>query len=131
MLIMQKKILLIDDEESVVKSIKRLFHAEKDITVDAILNASELDGALQRVSYDLVLVDVMMPGVDGIEVVRRIQKYHGDKALTIITLSGNYPDDCKLLLESMGVYRCEDKPFDPEHFKAMIKDVLSGYLNEG
>ena len=128
---MSKQVLVIDDEESIVKSIKRLFHGDKDVSIDALLNPAELEETLQRKTYDLVLVDVMMPGVDGIEVVRRIQKYHRDQDIRIVALSGNYPDDGKLLLESMGVFKCVDKPVEPEDFKKTIKDILNGYLHEG
>jgi len=127
---MTKKVLIIDDEESVVKSVVRLFHADKDISLDAIVDTAELEAVLTKTNYDLILVDVMMPGIDGFEVVRRIQKYHRDPDKKILALSGNYPADGKIILESMGVFKCIDKPFVAEDFRTLIKDILNGYLHD-
>jgi len=123
------RILVIDDEESVVKSIKRLFHAQREWEVDAITDASLIDEKLRSIEPDLIILDVMMPGVDGFEVVRRIRKNPHTSHIRIITLSGNYPEDGKDILQSMGVIQCIDKPFVSDDFIRLVKDVLRGYVS--
>jgi DNA-binding response OmpR family regulator len=124
----ESRILIIDDEESVVRSIKRLFHAQKEWTVDAITDASLIDAKLKEFDPDLVIVDVMMPGVDGFEVVRRLRKKSDTTHIKIVALSGNYPEDGKEMLLSMGVVDCVDKPYNSQDFIRLTKDVLRGYI---
>jgi CheY-like chemotaxis protein len=121
------KILIIDDEEGVVKSLKRLFHSQKVWVTDTIMDASGIDQKLAAFNPDVVIVDVMMPGVDGFEVVRRMRLNPATSHIRIIALSGNYPEDGREMLQSMGVIHCVDKPYNPEDLIKMIKDVIMGY----
>jgi DNA-binding response OmpR family regulator len=123
------RILVVDDEESVVKSIKRLFHSQRDWEVDAITDASLIDNMLKSMEPDLIILDVMMPGVDGFEVVRRIRKNPYTSHIKVVTLSGNYPEDGRDILLSMGVIQCVDKPFVSDELVRLVKDVLRGYVS--
>lgn len=127
---MSKKILLIDDEESIINSIRRLLRTQTDCDIDSTTVADEVDKKLAEGNPELVIVDVMMPGIDGFEVVRRIKSNPESAHVKVISLSGNYPEGGKLILESMGVLKCLDKPFQPEEFVDTVNDILSGYINE-
>lgn len=125
---MEHTVFLIDDDPNVVKSLQRLLRAQTDYNVIALSNTDELEDNISQHHPDLIIVDVMMPGVDGFEIVRRVKMNPDTSHIKVIALSGNYPEDGKLILESMGVIKCLDKPFETDEFLTDIKDIISGYV---
>ena len=67
------KILAIDDEEVIVESIIRLLTAE-DMQVDISLNADDALSKLGKQSYHLIITDLMMPGMDGFQLLNELKK---------------------------------------------------------
>lgn len=127
---MEHTLMLIDDDVNVVKSLQRLLKSQTSYNIIAITNPEELESKISEAHPDLVIVDVMMPAIDGFEIVRRLKMNPDTAHIKVVCLSGNYPEDGQLLLESMGVLKCLDKPFDTEEFLQTIKDIVSGYVND-
>lgn len=127
---MEHTVMLIDDDENVVKSLQRLLKSQTDYNIVAITDPDELENKISNHHPDLIIVDVMMPGIDGFEIVRRLKMNPDTAHIKVITLSGNYPEDGQLILGSMGVIKCLDKPFDTEEFLKTLSDIVNGYINE-
>lgn len=126
---MEHTLLLIDDDINVIKSMERLLRAQTDYNVVSITDPDELESKINEIHPDLIIVDVMMPGIDGFEIVRRLKMNPAMSHIKVVTISGNYPEDGRIILESMGVIKCLDKPFDTESFLLTLKNVISGYIH--
>ena len=117
---MPKKILLVDDEPLILKGLK--FSLEQD----GYLTDSAMDGeeALSKVfsdNYDMVLLDVMLPGLDGIEVCQRVRERSN---VPIIMLTAKGEDMDKILGLEYGADDYMTKPFNILEVKARIKSIL-------
>ena len=117
---MPKKILLVDDETLILKGLK--YSLEKD----GYETESAADGeeALERFAagnFDMVLLDVMLPGVDGIEVCQRIRE-HSNVPIIMLTAKGEDMD--KILGLEYGADDYMTKPFNILEVKARIKSIF-------
>ena len=124
---MAKKILLVDDEELVIRSIGKLLQKQGHDVVMA--NSGEDAIALvQKGIFDLVVLDVRMPGMNGIEVVksiRQFQKQEGRKAIPEILITG-YADEAMMKeAEALKVADCLYKPFDIRDFLTCVNRHIS------
>ena len=114
------KILIADDDMNVHKSLNTYFKREGY----QLLSAYDGEEALQLVRQarpDIVLLDIMMPGQDGLEVCREIRK---DSNLPIIMLTAKGEEFDKLLGLELGADDYITKPFSPREVLARIKAVL-------
>ena len=117
---MPKRILLVDDEPLILKGLK--YSLEKD----GYETESAADGeeALERFAagnFDMVLLDVMLPGVDGIEVCQRIRE-HSNVPIIMLTAKGEDMD--KILGLEYGADDYMTKPFNILEVKARIKSIF-------
>lgn len=124
---MGKNILVIDDEGLVTKSLKKLLNKEGYNTVIAASGQEAIE-KLRALSFDLIISDVRMPELDGIETIeklRQIQKELGRQPVPEILITGyadqeKYKDALKL-----GVADYIFKPFDTQQFLETIKRNLN------
>jgi two-component system response regulator (stage 0 sporulation protein F) len=123
---MAKKILLVDDEELVIRSIGKLLQKQG---YDVVM-ANDGEDAItlaQKEFFDLIVLDVRMPGMNGIEVVkaiRRFQKQMSRKAIPEILITG-YADEAMMKeAETLKVADCLYKPFDIRDFLTCVKKHL-------
>ncbi len=90
--------------------------------VDIAVNGEEAIAALGRKSYDLVLMDVQMPVLDGVEATRRIRKLGGDYAdLPIIAMTAHAMEGVRDEYIGAGMSDYIAKPFDPKDLRAMVE----------
>lgn len=115
------RILWIDDEIEYLKPHIYMLK-EKGYKVDTTTNGPDGLKLVREKSYDLVLVDEMMPGIDGIETLTRIKNESEDTLVTIVTKL----DDEKLVDEAFGKLADDFiiKPFTPTQLLASIKRLL-------
>lgn len=117
---MPKRILVVDDEPSIVELIRvNLEDGGYDVGV-----AADGDEALERFSqeaWDLVILDLMLPGVDGIEVCRRIRKV---SQVPIIMLTAKADEIDRVLGLEMGADDYVTKPFSPRELLARVRAIL-------
>ena len=117
---MPKKILLVDDEPLILKGLKYSLEKEGYQTE----SASDGEEALERFeagNYDMVLLDVMLPGLDGIEVCQRIRE-HSNVPIIMLTAKGEDMD--KILGLEYGADDYMTKPFNILEVKARIKSIF-------
>ncbi len=117
---MKKKILIVDDEKTLVKTLT--YNLEKDGY--QVISAYDGEEALNKVESDnpdLIILDLMLPGVDGFEVCRRVRK---NMDLPIIMLTAKGDDIDKILGLELGADDYLTKPFNPRELLARVKAIL-------
>lgn len=114
------RILIVDDEKLLVKGIK--FNLENEgYEVDAVYNGEDALALAGEVEYDLIVLDLMLPKINGLEVCRRIREY---SKVPIIMLTAKGEDTDKLLGFEHGADDYITKPFNVLELKARIRAIL-------
>ena len=114
------KILIVDDEERIRDIIKEYFDFEQ-FEYDEASDGIEALGKIKADEFDCVILDIMMPKVDGFTVLREIRKF---TQVPVIMLSARGEEYDKLFGFEMGVDDYITKPFSPKELVARIKAVL-------
>lgn len=115
------RILVIDDNAGVVNLLAASLGEEGHTVVSALTSDEGLE-LVTRFQPDLVLLDVVLPGMSGIEVLKRIRTIN--PSTRVIMLTGNVdPSDVRKALE-LGALAYVDKPFDFSHLKRLIARAL-------
>ena len=112
------KILLIDDDEWIRDSLT-LFFEDEGCRLVAFETAEEGIDALMKKSYDIIIADYKLPGMDGLEFLRRIKDSHPDALTILVTAYGS--KDVFLKARQMRIQDFIDKPFTIKN----IEDSLS------
>ncbi|EQC43551.1 sigma-54 dependent transcriptional regulator [Bacteriovorax sp. Seq25_V] len=115
------KVLVVDDDKVLQSSVKEAleFH---HFAVDVADNGKEALSAVYKEKYDLVVMDVNMPEMDGIEALTEIKKYDPSIIVIILTAYSNVTDAVKVVKE--GAYNYLEKPITSENLVALIKRAL-------
>ncbi len=74
---MSERILVVDDEEIVLRSCQRALAADGR-EIDTAANGAEALERVERAPYDVLVLDIMMPNIDGLEVLQRVKESHPD-----------------------------------------------------
>ncbi|MBR3832834.1 MAG: response regulator transcription factor [Lachnospiraceae bacterium] len=115
-----KKVLVVDDEKSIVKGIK--FSLEQDdMQVDVAYDGEEAFEMAKANEYDIILLDIMLPGYTGLEVCQMIREF-SDVPIVMLTAKGDDMD--KILGLEYGADDYITKPFNILEVKARIKAIL-------
>ncbi|MCM2987826.1 response regulator transcription factor [Bacillus safensis] len=115
------KILVVEDEKKIARVLSlELEYEGYEVTV----KETGMDGlqALEEDSFDLVLLDVMLPELSGLEVLRRVRKTNTATPIMLITARGSVPDKVSGL--DLGANDYITKPFDIEELLARIRAQL-------
>jgi DNA-binding response OmpR family regulator len=113
-------ILVADDERHIVQLIK-LYLGNEGFGVETASNGQEALAKINRLSLDLLILDLMMPHVDGWEVCRRVRR---DSDVPIIMLTARADDVDKIVGLELGADDYVTKPFNPRELVARVKAVL-------
>ena len=117
---MAHHILVVDDEKLIVKGIK--FSLEQDgMTVDAAYDGEEALQLARENNYDLIILDVMLPKIDGTSVCQQIREFSG-VPVVMVTAKGDDMD--KIMGLEYGADDYVTKPFNILELKARIKAIL-------
>ncbi len=114
------KLLIVDDEPILLKGLKFSLEQEGYIIDTAVDGEEALEKAMDN-KYDLVVLDVMLPKMDGIEVCKRIRE---SSMVPIIMLTAKGDDESKILGLEAGADDYMAKPFNILELKARIRAVL-------
>ncbi|MCH5272085.1 MAG: response regulator transcription factor [Lachnospiraceae bacterium] len=117
---MSKKVLVVDDEKLIVKGIK--FSLEQEgLLVDCAYDGEEALAAVQENSYDVILLDVMLPKLSGFEVCSQIREFSD---VPIVMLTAKSEDIDKIMGLEYGADDYITKPFNILEVKARVKAIL-------
>ena len=116
------KILVADDNENVTRALKQLL-AKSGFAVTCVASGAAALAAVENADFDLVLLDVHMPGLDGIEVCQRL-KAGCSSFLPVILITGSQSTEGKVVGLEGGADDYILKPFDSREMLARIKALL-------
>ena len=114
------KVLVADDDENVINIIRHSINLEEFEILEAT-NGKEVLGEVFANSPDILILDIMMPEMDGYRVCEELKKHDSTKHLPIIILSAKTSVEDKLTAMRLGVDDYIIKPFDPREVEARIK----------
>ncbi|MDX6506657.1 MAG: hypothetical protein QOG06_1301 [Gaiellaceae bacterium] len=117
-------VLIVDDDEQVREYVRVNLEVE-GYTVREAGNAEEGLRVLEESTPDLVLLDVMMPQVDGWEMLRRLHERHGVGAIPVVMFSGKVDERGADEAASRGAQGFIGKPFEPKQLIEQTKQLLS------
>lgn len=117
---MDEKLLVVDDEPILLKGLK--FSLEQDgYLVEVAADGNEAYEKIMGNAYDLIVLDLMLPGMDGLEVCRRVRE---SSMVPIIMLTAKGEDSSKVLGLEYGADDYLTKPFNILELKARIRAIL-------
>lgn len=119
------KILVVDDEEDILKVLKFILEKE-GFFVDTAVNGQEALSQLEKRHYDIVLTDLRMPGMDGIELIERIKTISPDTDVVIMTAYASIDSAVTAIRKGAADYIV--KPFLNEDVKMRLKRILQHRL---
>lgn len=116
-----KTILIVDDQPGIRLLLKEVFSKEGYEAIAAGSGKEALE-KVQESCPDMVLLDMKIPGMDGIEILKRLKKSHPDVQVIMMTAYG----ELDLIKESMnwGAERYFTKPFDVFEVRDAVKELL-------
>ena len=124
------KILLVEDEKQLSEALQQILIKNK-YTVDAVYNGDEgLDYALTGV-YDVIILDIMLPKLNGIEILKMIRKRKISTPVILLTAKGSVED--RILGLDSGADDYLPKPFSPDELLARLRSLTrrnGDFINE-
>jgi len=116
-------VLLVDDDEK-VRELVRINLEFEGYSVSEAGSAEEGMAAIDEAKPDLVLLDVMMPQVDGWEMLRRVQERYGPGAIPVIMFSGKIDEEAQARAAASGARAFVGKPFDLQQLIDQTKQLV-------
>ena len=104
------RLIVVDDEEDMLRLLERSVPAELGCDVDTALNAYKARELMEKSPYDLVLLDIRMPGMDGMEFMGEITREYPETTVVMMTAYGTI--DLAVKAMKHGAYDFLEKPFD-------------------
>ena len=123
----QYRILVVDDDREIAQAIQ-IYLVQEDMQVDLAFDGQQALSMLAENCYDLLIMDIMMPRLDGINATVQIRKEHN---MPIIFLSAKSEDTDKIIGLNMGADDYVTKPFNPLELIARVKSQLRRYTRLG
>ena len=118
---MSARILVVDDEEIVLASCRRtLGNGER--VVHTASSGTEALARLEEGQYDVVLLDIKMPDLDGLEVLQRLKESHPDVEVVMVT--GLSQIETAVRSMKLGAFDYLPKPFDPDELVVVVVRAL-------
>ena len=120
---MSKKILLIEDDKDIINLVKHYLEKEGYRTFEASEGVKGLD-ILKKEKVDLTILDIMLPELNGIEVLKRIKGDSKTSGIPVIMLTAKGEETDKIVGLELGADDYITKPFSPKELVARIKALL-------
>ncbi len=118
---MSKSILIVEDEETLRESMKRIFSKE-GYFVDAAESAEQGLALLESNVYDVIISDIILPGMDGIEMLGKVREQIPDQIFIVVTAYASLDTSVKAL--RAGAYDYIMKPIIHEEIKQIVRNAL-------
>lgn len=119
----KEQILIIEDEEDILELV-RYNLSKEGYKVDGVISGEEGLKAAQKSNPDLVVLDLMLPGVDGLEVCRVLKREQATRGIPIIMMSAKGEESDVVSGLELGADDYVTKPFSPKILVARVKAVL-------
>src|SRR5712691_6072098 len=116
------RILIVDDEPGIRQSLKGVFEDE-GFTTEAVASGEECLKRIEETSYDLVFLDIWLPGVDGLETLGKLREK--SPQTRVIMISGHATISTAVSATKLGAYDFIEKPLSLEHTLLTVRNALS------
>lgn len=120
---MTKKILVVDDDELVLIALEALL-SPRGYEVTTVSNGDEALESLKKKKFDLLILDILMPGMNGFELCQKIRTIDDYKVVPIIMLTAKSGSEDKKRGIEVGANLFLPKPIAPQHLIDLIKKSL-------
>jgi DNA-binding NtrC family response regulator len=121
------KLLLVDDEEDFLNSLaKRL--GKRDFDITTAMEGKLAVKAAKKMEFDVAILDMKMPGMDGMELLRILKKKH--KFLEVVILTGYGGIDSAVEATKLGAHSYLEKPYDFEKLLEVLKNAYETRLRK-
>jgi CheY-like chemotaxis protein len=121
---MARKILVVDDDEMVLIALEELLRS-KGYEIGTASGGKEALEKIERESFDLVILDLVMPGMDGYEVCRRIRSNELYREIPVVMLTALTGEEDRKKGEDAGANLFLPKPISPQRLLSLIESALS------
>ena len=122
-MIRKTKIIVIDDEANVLTSVKKVITSKyPQFHIELVNSPSSSLEKIKSTKYDLAITDLMMPGINGLELIKKIRKI--DSSLKIVMMTGYATMKTALLAMREGANKYISKPFTREELLAVVNTAL-------
>lgn len=118
---MNARILVVDDEEIVVRSCVRILAAGA-YAVESAQGGLEALRKIEEGEFDILILDIMMPQMDGLQVLQRVKETHPD--IDVIMVTGLSQIETAVRSMKLGAFDYLPKPFDPDELKQVVERAL-------
>ena len=118
---MSARILVVDDEEIVLQSCRRAL-GDGERVVDTAASGAEALKRIEEGRYDVVLLDIMMPDIDGLQVLQRVKESHPD--IEVIMVTGLSQIETAVRSMKLGAFDYLPKPFDPDELALVVDRAI-------
>ncbi|MBD3257289.1 response regulator [candidate division GN15 bacterium] len=119
---MTQRILAVDDEPHMLRLLERIVAEKTPHSIVTLSNSLELPGILANQEFDLIITDLKMPGMDGMDVLHYIREHQREEAVIIMTAFGSL--DSALEALELGVFDYITKPFKKEQMIFAVDRAL-------
>ena len=113
-------ILIVDDDDK-IRDLLKQYLKNNNFFVSTAINASDAEEKLKIVKFDLAIIDIMMPGKDGLQLTKEIRE-NIDLPIILLTAKGEAEDRVRGL--ELGAEDYLPKPFEPKELLLRIKNVI-------
>lgn len=118
----KKRVLIVEDDEP-TRTLLRDVLEEEGYKTDSVNNGSEAFRKLVKESFDLIITDIRMPGLTGLDILPGMKKLHPDIPVIIITGIGSEEVQRKALERGATVYL--EKPLHIRELRTLIREIIS------
>lgn len=119
----EKQLLVVDDDQELCELLQR-YLSESGFQVVSVNDGREMEQCLREQTFDLVILDLMLPGDDGLQLTQRLRQ-HSDIPIIMLSAKGDEVD--RIVGIEMGADDYLAKPFNPRELLARIKSLLRRY----
>ncbi|HLR17086.1 MAG TPA: two-component system response regulator OmpR [Alcanivoracaceae bacterium] len=124
----QKDKVLVVDDDARLRGLLQRFLEEQGYLVKAVADAEQMDRALSRELYSIMVLDLMLPGEDGLSICRRLRESGSELPILMLTAKGDDTERIEGLEAGADDYL--PKPFNPRELDARIRAILRRQVRE-
>jgi len=118
---MNRRIMIVDDEKNIRTTLSRSL-SDPETDVDLVMSAEEALERLVLYSYDLVLLDLKLPGMSGLELIEKLNEMEIPAKIIVISAHGTVDTAVKCL--KAGALDFVEKPFSPDEIRSCVAKYI-------
>ena len=126
----RSRVLVVEDDRDIADLV-RLYLERAGYATDAVSNGSDAPAAVRREQPDLVVLDLMLPGLDGLEVCRALRSDPKTAAVPVIMLTARAEESDRIAGLELGADDYVTKPFSPRELAARVRALLRRGRSDG